>query len=67
MTEQTYQVIIDKYARQGWRDEIEQWLQDRDRLGHLVKMYLIGHPLFPGMVIVLNNRLTAIWLKLTMA
>lgn len=64
----TYEVAIDRYARQGWRDEIKDWLEDRGRLGDLEAMGLIGpNPLFPGIVIVLNNRLTAIMLKLEFA
>lgn len=65
MSQQTYKVVIDEYARQGWRDRIEEWLEERGRLDHLVSMYLIGHPLFPGMVVILKDRLTAIMLKLS--
>ena len=49
-----------------WRSRITQWLRDNNRVEHFVNAYFNGHPLRPTIVVVLNDRTTALLLKLAL-
>lgn len=66
MSERTYTVRLAKRATSKWRSEIINWLDEMGRRQYLVSMKLRGHPLEPDMIIVLNDRTTAIILKLAL-
>jgi hypothetical protein len=50
-----------------WRSRIGEWLRENSRTHHFVNAYLTGHPLRPTVVVVLNDRTTAIMLKLALS
>ncbi|WP_156167028.1 hypothetical protein [Sphingomonas sp. Ag1] len=53
--------------RGGWRRHIIEWLEENNRIQHLVSIYLNGNVLAPDVVVVLNDRNTALLLKLALA
>lgn len=50
----------------SWRSQLAEWLEENNRTDHFLNAYLCGNPLRPKIIVVLNDRTTAIMLKLAL-